>query len=199
MGEKWGRWGGYWSIPGTGGCISGTVDVGGGGGKDAGFCGGVTNHLGVLRGRFVGVPAGNPSTAVRRSPSLWQGRLWREALGDGWSGAVSLMDQFGIGRAGAQCAPLQPLSDTAAFAAPCQRSSHQVSGASRGEGGRAAAAVYRKAKDGGTLSGYLYLCESNRRHRGTARLDESRAIEGAARPMVLRGERIRAVPPQKGG
>ena len=126
------------------------------------------------------------------------GRLWREALGDGWSGAVNLMDQFGVGRAGAQCAPLQPLSDTAAFAAPCQRSSHQVSGASRGEGGRAAAAVYRKAKDGGTLSGYLYLCESNRRHRGTARLDESRAIEGAARPMVLRGERIRAVPPKRG-
>jgi hypothetical protein len=53
---------------------------------------------------------------------------------------------------------------TAAFAAPGQRFDLQVPGASRGEGGRAATAVYHKAKDGGILSRYLLLCESHRRH-----------------------------------
>ena len=36
-------------------------------------------------------------------------------------------------------------------------------GGKSGEGGRAATAVYHKAKDGGTLSRYLLLCESHRR------------------------------------
>ena len=54
------------------------------------------------------------------------------------------------------------------------------------------------AKDGGTLSGYLLPCENYRRRVGAARLDESRAVEGALRLGVLRGERIRAVPPAGG-
>ena len=44
-----------------------------------------------------------------------------------------------------------------------QRFDLQVPGASRGDAGRAAADAYSKAKDGGTLSGHLLLCESHRR------------------------------------
>ena len=44
-----------------------------------------------------------------------------------------------------------------------QRFNLQVPAASRSEAGRAAADVYSKAKDGGTLSRYLLLCESHRR------------------------------------
>ena len=62
------------------------------------------------------------------------------------------------------CAPTYGIpTGTAAFAAVGQRNNQQVSEASRGEGGRAAAAVYHRAIDGGMVSGYLYLCESYRR------------------------------------
>ena len=76
-----------------------------------------------------------------------------------------------------------------------QRNNHQVSGASRGEGGRAAAAVCHKAIDGGTLSGHLLLCESYRRRVGCAKVGRALACRRSAQLGTLRGEQIRAVPP----
>ena len=58
---------------------------------------------------------------------------------------------------------ITPPADTAAFAAPGQRFDPQVSGASRGEAGRAAADAYRKAKDGGIFARHHHLWESCRR------------------------------------
>ena len=102
----------------------------------------------------------------------------------------------GVDRAGAQCAPLQPLpANTAAFTA--QRTAKRLTGfgGKSGEGGRAAAAVYNRAIDGGILSKYHHLCESNRRRGGRIRLDARWGNEGGARLGVLRGERMRAVTP----
>jgi hypothetical protein len=97
------------------------------------------------------------------------------------------------------CAPTCGIpTGTAAFAAPGQRSDLQVSGASRGEVGRAAAAVYHKAIDGGTLASTICYARATAAALGASRLGKHRSIEGAPRPGVLRGERIRAVPPQGG-
>ena len=76
-----------------------------------------------------------------------------------------------------------------------QRNHLQVSEASRSEAGRAAAAVYSRTKDGGTLASTICFA------RATAAASEARSkpthqsTEAAPRLGVLRGTRIRAVPP----
>ncbi len=112
----------------------------------------------------------------------------------------SFSSAVGVERAGARCAPLQVYDQHHQKARrPLlhnkQRNNHQVSGASRGEVGRAAAAVCHKAIDGGTLSGHLLLCESYRRRVGCAKVGRAPACRRSAHLGVLRGERIRAVPP----
>ncbi len=79
------------------------------------------------------------------------------------------------------------LASTAAFAAPGQRSNLQASGASHGEGGRAAAAVYHKAIDGRMLSRYHPLSKNNRRRVGSAKVGRAPVCRGGMRPGVLRG------------
>ena len=79
------------------------------------------------------------------------------------------------------------LASTAAFAAPGQRSNLQAPGASRGEGGRAVAAVYHKAIDGRMLSRYHPLSKNNRRRVGGAKVGRAPVCRGGMRPGVLRG------------
>ena len=79
------------------------------------------------------------------------------------------------------------LASTAAFAAPGQRSNLQAPGASRGEGGRAATAVYHKAIDGRMLSRYHPLSKNNRRRVGGAKVGRAPVCRGGMRPGVLRG------------
>ena len=84
----------------------------------------------------------------------------------------------------------------AAFAALGQRSAQQVPEASRGEAGRAAADVYSKAKDGGTLSRYLPLSKSHRRRVRSARVGRAPVYRRSAVALgFLGGRRIRTVPP----
>ena len=81
---------------------------------------------------------------------------------------LSFPSAAGVDRAGAQCAPLRTVyrNITGKHGGICGTGPAirpPSSGGKSGEGGRAATAVYHKAKDGGTLSRYLLLCESHRR------------------------------------
>ena len=88
------------------------------------------------------------------------------------------------------------LPGPAAFAAPGQRYPLQVPEASRGEAGRAAAAVYSKAKDGGTLSRHLLLSESHRRRVRSCAPNLRTSLPKKRRNLgFLGGRRIRTVPP----
>ena len=87
----------------------------------------------------------------------------------------------------------------AAFAALGQRSAQQVPEASRGEAGRAAAAVYSKAKDGGTLSRHLPLSKSHRRRVRSCAPNLRTSLPKKRRNLgFLGGRRVRAVPPDRG-
>ena len=107
-------------------------------------------------------------------------------------------------RAGAHCAPLQPVYQHHQQARRHlrhlrQRNNLQVSGASRGEAGKAAADAYSKVKDGGAISRYHPLSKSHRRRvRSTKLKIKHQSTEGAPCLGVLRGQRIRAVPPLRG-
>ena len=96
-------------------------------------------------------------------------------------------------RAGAHCAPLQPVYQHHQQARRHlrhlrQRNKHQIPGASRSEAGRAAADAYIKSKDGGTLSRYHPLSKSHRRRVRSTKLKIKRqSTEGALRLGVLRG------------
>ena len=96
-------------------------------------------------------------------------------------------------RAGAHCAPLQPVYQHHQQARRHlrhlrQRNNLQVSGASRGEAGKAAADAYSKVKDGGAISRYHPLSKSHRRRvRSTKLKIKHQSTEGAPCLGVLRG------------
>ena len=110
------------------------------------------------------VPAGNPSTALRRSPSSRPKSRPFGAVGL----ETRLRAQPLAREALARSTPKVRIYQRVRRHLPHyeQRNNHQVSGTSRGEAGRAAADAYSRAIDGGTLSGYLLLCESHRRRDG---------------------------------
>ena len=65
------------------------LDEGGGVVRTPAPTGVLGSAMGIGRaGGMLGSAVGNPSTALRRSPSLWQGRLWREAPGSSRSTGV---------------------------------------------------------------------------------------------------------------
>ncbi len=98
------------------------------------------------------------------------------------------------------CAPTYGIpTGTAAFAAVGQRNNQQVSGASRGEGGRAAAAVYHRAIDGGWFQDTFICARVTAAARRLCTKPSHRTVEGASRLGVLRGERIRAMSRRRRG
>ena len=102
-------------------------------------------------------------------------------------------------RCGEKCGLKYAPPGPAAFAALGQRSAQQVPEASRSEAGRAAADVYSKAKDGGTLSRYLPLCESYRRRVRSCAVRLRTSLPKQRRNLgFLGGRRIRTVPPTGG-
>ena len=113
---------------GGGRCIGGWWGWWGGGG-DIGACGGVLSGIFGGRTRRAGSsrPTGGSSDMVRENRC--RGALLAGRVRPSFPGTV------GVDRAGAQCAPLQPLPEgTAAFAALGQRNNSQGSGASRARG-----------------------------------------------------------------
>ena len=129
----------------------------------------------------MGVPAGNPSTAVRRSPSSrpksrpfgavsLETRLRARPLGrEARREAPQPFDPMrrGSGERAHNVRPYKQYTDiTGRYGGICGTGPAiwpSSPGGKSGEVGRAAAAVYEKAIDGGMLSGYLYPCKSNRR------------------------------------
>ena len=89
------------------------------------------------------------------------------------------------------CAPTP--AGKAAFAALGQRFNLQVSGAGRGEFGRAAAAVYQRAKDGGRFQDTFIRARTTAAASEVPRLDEHQPTERVLRLGVLRGTGVRTV------
>jgi hypothetical protein len=80
-----------------------------------------------------------------------------------------------------------------------QRNHLQVSEASRSEAGRAAAAVYSRTKDGGTLSGYLLLCESHRRRVRSCAVNPRTSLPRRRRSLGFLGGSESGLCPPAGG
>ena len=161
----------------------------GGAHRDAGGAAGIEGRAGGDTGpygRFIGCPIDAGRTGAQCAPLHTIGRA------------------AGVGRTGGHRPPLQPVYQH--HQQTRRHLPHRASEATIKSRRQVVATQAERQrtpttnpKTRGTLSGHLYLCESHRRRvRSTKLKIKHRSVEGASRPMVLRGERIRAVPP-KGG
>ena len=86
----------------------------------------------------------------------------------------------------------------AAFAAPSQRSPHQIPEASRSGAGRAAAAAHSQSKDGGAPAG-TFLPSESRRAGSRAPSPRTNLPKQRRIPMLLRETGLRGCAPAAGG
>ena len=114
---------------------------------------------------------------------------------------VGLTDHHSIGRAGAQRAPLRVsiLTSPASTAAFAARRTAQQPTSPGGKSWRGGAERQRRfitgLKTGGRFQDTFIRARATAAALGVPRLDEHQSTKAASRPGVLRGERIRAVPP----
>ena len=158
-----------------------------------GVDGGAVGHRRLSKGLAFWPRPLRTTLSGRRGSVNEHCRQCQRSCGDGHCQLTVLLKCGG--KCGLRHAPPGP----AAFAALGQRWPLQVSEASRGEAGRAAADVYSKAKDGGTLSRHLPLSKSHRRRVRSCAVRLRTSLPKKRRNLgFLGGRRIRTVPPTGG-